>query len=234
MSAIFYAPEMTANPVLPSDESHHCVKVLRLSAGAEIEIVDGKGNWAKAEIVTPDPRGCVFRFISKPEQLDPPAKVTLLIAPPKNISRFEWMLEKVTEVGVHCIQPILATRSERNRLKPERLNRILVGAMKQSQKAHLPILEPLEDFEQAVERYCQMDAQLFLAHLTEEAKPLAKICKGRKPVVILIGPEGDFTEEEVKFAESNGFQTITLGPYRLRTETAGLVACHTVQLINQD
>lgn len=235
MASIFYAPELHVNPVLSEEESRHCVKVLRKTMGDMIRVVDGKGTLAEAEIIAPDPRACRFRILKLHPNFDRrEVKMTLAIAPPKNISRFEWLVEKITEIGVDTIQPIRTGHRERDRLKTGRLVKIMVSAMKQSQKATVPTLHEMVELENYIKSVTLSGVQLFIAHLSQSSVPLQKVCEPGKPVVVLVGPEGDFTYEEVKFAESMGFRAISLGPYRLRTETAGLVACHTVQLINQD
>lgn len=234
MAAIFYAPDMYVNPVLSEEESRHCVKVLRHTMGDIIKVVDGKGTLAEAEIILPDPKSCRFRILKLHSDFDKrPVNLTLAIAPPKNASRFEWMLEKITEIGVDTIQPVWTGYGERDRLKTGRLLKIMISAMKQSQKATVPLLHEMVNLEDYIKSMSKSNSQLFIAYLSMTSAPLQKVCEPGKPVVVLVGPEGDFTDEEVKFAESMGFRAISLGPYRLRTETAGLVACHTVQLLNQ-
>jgi 16S rRNA (uracil1498-N3)-methyltransferase len=158
--------------------------------------------------------------------------LTIGVAPTKNIDRFEWFLEKSTEIGIDRVIPLLCRYSERKEIKPERLEKVMVSAMKQSIKAYLPVLSPLQTFKEAIKS--QFSGQKFIAHCYEGEKQLLRdaVVRG-KDVLILIGPEGDFSNEEVELAINEGFVPISLGNSRLRTETAALVACHTVNLINE-
>jgi 16S rRNA (uracil1498-N3)-methyltransferase len=160
----------------------------------------------------------------------------LVVAPTKNIERFEWLVEKATEIGVDSITPLVCRFSERKILKPERLEKIIVSAAKQSLKFHFPQLQPLTKFEDFIKSFENnaTAAQKFIAHCYEGEKPLLKnLCQPHIDIVILIGPEGDFSREEVEMAEKHGFMAISLGSSRLRTETAGVVACDTVSFVNQ-
>lgn len=230
---IFYAPDILNTNTLPEDESSHCIRVLRKKANDEIFITDGKGHFFDALIVEPHPKHCtvgIERVIETPK----PWRNILQIAfaPTKNIDRVEWFAEKSTEIGIDCISPLLCRYSERKEIKSARIEKILVSAMKQSQKAYLPQLDEMQPFSGFVKQ--AFAGQKFIAHCYPGEKQLLKnVYKPGENVLILIGPEGDFSEQEVEEAINNGFVPISLGESRLRTETAALVACDTIQLINQ-
>ncbi len=230
---IFYAPNIDIDNRLSEEESQHAVKVLRLVEGDQIELVDGQGGYYMAEIVFPHPKHCEVRILSKEENYHPqPVHIHIAIAPTKNMDRLEWFAEKVTEIGVGEITPLLCDHSERKVVKRDRLEKILVSAMKQSKKAFLPTLNEMTSFKDFLKNHKESDC--YIAHCYEQDKRV--LCKEYQPgrdVVVLIGPEGDFSEEEVSKALNAGYVPISLGESRLRTETAGVVACHTVQLINQ-
>ena len=222
-------------------ESKHCVRVLRLKKGATIALVDGKGRLCMAEITVANPKRCVVAIkATQSEYKKRDYYLHIAIAPTKNIARLEWFLEKATEIGVDAITPILCHRSERRTIKPERLNKILIAAMKQSLKAYLPRLNPMQklvNFVQATSSngyHEENKAQRFIAFCKEEhTDNLKSRYKKGKDVIILIGPEGDFTQEEINKALENDFQPVRLGESRLRTETAGIVACHTIEILNE-
>lgn len=230
--ALFYVPNLAAGNVLPEDESQHAVKVLRLQIGDEISVVDGVGGFYKAQITNPHPKHCGFGIIySQLEFGKRDYKLHIAIAPTKNIDRLEWFIEKATEIGVDEITPIVCRFSERKIVKEERLEKIIVSAAKQSLKAYFPKLNPLCTFDQLMKNH--KASQKFIAHCYEDDKRLfqTEITK-KSDVLILIGPEGDFSIEEVQKAISLGFVPVSLGNSRLRTETAGVVACHTVAIMN--
>ncbi|NDV46717.1 16S rRNA (uracil(1498)-N(3))-methyltransferase [Paludibacter sp. 221] len=231
---IFYAPDISINPVLPEEESVHAVKVLRLQAGSEINITDGRGGFFRAYVVQPHPKHCLVEIVEVlPEIGKRNYKLHLAVAPTKNIERFEWFVEKATEIGVDAITPVITRYSERKVIKPERIQKIIVSASKQSQKSNFPVLNPLAKFEEFVRD--SVASQSFIAHCYDDEKKLLlrDACKKTTDSLILIGPEGDFSKEEVEMALSKGFLPVSLGDSRLRTETAGVMACATVQVINQ-
>ncbi len=233
MEPVFYIPDITGNTVaLDPSESRHAVKVLRLSEGNRIRVVDGKGGFYAAEITAANPKKC--RLSVRPagkEGVDKDYRIKIAIAPTKNISRFEWFLEKSTELGIDEITPVLTAHSERKTINPHRLEKILIAAMKQSQKALLPQLNELISFEQFITQ--NFTGEKFIAHCNREnLLHLKNAVKKKSDVMVLIGPEGGFHPEEIEQAASNGWTEITLGPSRLRTETAGVAACHIVNLIN--
>ncbi len=230
---LFYCPTISTATVLSEEESQHAVKVLRLSVADEIEIVDGVGGYYKASITNPHPKHCQFEVKETLKEFGKrDYKLHIAIAPTKNIERLEWFIEKATEIGIDEITPIICRFSERKIIKEERLEKIIVSAAKQSIKAYFPTLNPLCSFDEFLKKY--QSSQKFIAHCYNDEKVLLKnaIEKG-SDVIILIGPEGDFSKEEVEKAISTGFSPISLGESRLRTETAGLAACHTVAIMNQ-
>ena len=219
---------------LEAEEARHCAQVLRKQIGDSIQVIDGKGNWYEAVLEECSKKKCLARITSEKEENLRDFKIHIAIAPTKNISRFEWFLEKATELGIDEITPLLCQRSERKVVRLDRLNKILVAAMKQSLKASLPQLNELTKFKDFVKNTETGNNQNFIAHCEESVKvPLTENYKAGKNVCILIGPEGDFSAEEINLALENGFKAVSLGESRLRTETAGLVACHTIHLMNE-
>ncbi|KJF43826.1 16S rRNA (uracil(1498)-N(3))-methyltransferase [Draconibacterium sediminis] len=230
---LFYVPTISgAEVILDETESKHAVRVLRLKEGDEIELVDGKGGFYKARIQNANPKKCQLSIIeSQTEFGKKDFHLHIAIAPTKNIDRTEWFLEKCTEIGIDEVTPLLSEHSERKVIKPERLEKILVSAMKQSVKAYLPKLNELTKLSDLLTQ--ATETKKFIAHCNEGEKPhLKNVVKPGEEVLILIGPEGDFSPEEVELALENGFEAISLGNARLRTETAGVVACHIVNLAN--
>jgi len=231
--ALFYVPSLSVGHVLPEEESQHAVKVLRLQVGDAISLVDGSGGFYDAVISNPHPKHCEFEIkktILEFGKRD--YKIHIAIAPTKNIERLEWFIEKATEIGIDQITPIICRFSERKIVKAERLEKIIVSAAKQSLKAYFPILNPLCTFDELISKH--KASQKFIAHCYEEDKKLLQNeIQKSSDVLILIGPEGDFSKEEVQSAILHDFIPISLGESRLRTETAGVVACHTVAILNQ-
>jgi 16S rRNA (uracil1498-N3)-methyltransferase len=231
---LFYVPEIKGNEIiLDETESKHAIRVLRLNAGDKVQVVDGKGSFYLAEITQPHPKKCRLAILETKKEFEKRQfKLHIAIAPTKNNDRFEWFLEKATEIGIGEITPLLCEHSERKTIKPDRMEKILVSAMKQSVKAYLPKLNPLVSFNDFIK--LNVVSHKFIAHCNNGEKPhLKNEIKKEENVLILIGPEGDFSPEEVEQARRNGFREISLGPSRLRTETAGVVACHIVNLVNE-
>jgi len=229
---IFFAPEIITNPELPFEEAQHCIKVLRKKEGDEILVTDGKGHFYDARIIQANPKHCIVDIINT---IDAPKNwnfnLQVAFAPTKNIDRIEWFAEKATEIGIDRFSPILCEHSERKEIKPQRIEKILVSAMKQSQKAILPQLDDMQTFRKFIEQ--EFDGQKFIAHCyPENKKELKEVYKKGENALILIGPEGDFSEKELELALANGFIPVSLGESRLRTETAALVACHTIHVLN--
>jgi len=230
---LFYAPELKNNThQLSEEESRHCIKVLRLKKGDYIHLTDGRGVLYRAGIVDEDPRGCRLEIVDHQEEYGKrPFYLHLAIAPTKNIKRFEWFLEKATEIGVDEVTPILCFHSERKYIKTHRMKRILIAAMKQSLKAYLPVLNEMTPFADFIKKTSH--ANRYIAYLDQEqSQPLNKIYPAGEHALILVGPEGDFSEQEVDQAKKEGFQPVKLGESRLRTETAGIAACHSINLLN--
>lgn len=231
---IFFAPDIITNSELPSEEAQHCVKVLRKKEGDAIFITDGKGRFYDAEIVQAHPKHCIVNILNTIQ----PQKgwnfdLQIAFAPTKNIDRIEWFAEKATEIGIDHLSPLLCQHSERKEIKAQRIEKILISAMKQSQKALLPHLDEMQSFSNFIKQ--DFVGRKFIAHCypTQSVKPLIKdIYRKGESALILIGPEGDFSEKEVEDALKNGFEAISLGESRLRTETAALVACHTIHVLN--
>lgn len=230
---LFYTPDISSNLELPEDEARHCIRVLRLGEGAEVDLTDGKGNFYKAVIEQANPKHCLVSITETRQQPSLwPFYLHIAVAPTKNMDRLEWFAEKVTEIGINAITCLNCRYSERRELKKERIEKILVSAMKQSLKATLPKLTGMTDFKTFIKQ--PFDGKKYIAHCEEGEKPLLKqIGQPGENVLILIGPEGDFSTEEIDLAKEAGFIAISLGESRLRTETAALVACQTIHFINQ-
>ena len=225
----FFAPDIETTMLLPEDEGQHCVRVLRLTAGDEIEVVDGKGNLFTCKIVEAGNHRCYVDIINKVST--PPhwgCNITIAIAPTKNMDRLEWMVEKAVELGVDRIIPILCRYSERKVLKVERLRKIAVSAMKQSLKTTLPVIDELTPIRQIIES--GFDGQRFIAYCDKETerRNFLKEYNAGGNVLVMVGPEGDFSKEEVALSIQNDFMPVTFGESRLRTETAGVFACAAV------
>jgi len=213
-------------------ESKHIVRVLRKNEGDILNITNGNGFLFSAKISIANDKRCIVNIIDSVKKTKPwHYNLHIAIAPTKNNDRFEWFLEKATEVGIDEITPIICDRSERKFLKLERMQKIIESAAKQSLKYHFPKLnEPLkfEDFIKA-----HSSGKLFIAHCEElEKESLQSQCKTEGKITILIGPEGDFTPNEINKATAKDYLAITLGESRLRTETAGIIATHTISLVN--
>lgn len=231
---LFYAPDIRDDYyVLDTEDSRHCVKVLRLKEGDKITLTDGHGYFYYAEIEEPDIRAAKVK-IRRKEFIEKcwPGRLHIAMAPTKNMNRTEWALEKLTELGVDIFTPLLCEHSERKVIKPARMERIVTAAVKQSLKPWFPQLEGIDQFRQFVER--DFKGEKYIAYIDEKYDQLMKeLYAPGSDAVILIGPEGDFSSEEVKLALEKGFKPVSLGSSRLRTETAAVAACHTIHLLNQ-
>lgn len=221
--------------VLTEEEARHCSQVLRKQAGDVITVVDGSGTFYTGELLEIRKKQVLAKIIkSWPDPNILPYHLHIAIAPTKNISRLEWFLEKATEIGIHTITPILCAHSERKVVRLDRLEKILVAAMKQSLKAQLPQLKPLIKLKDFLTQDWSDDQQKYIAYCGAGDKVLLKHnYQPRQNVCILIGPEGDFSPEEFTLAQENGFSGLSLGQQRLRTETAGIVACHSIYFLNE-
>jgi len=233
---LFYTPDIDAASstyYLNEEESKHCIKVLRLQTGEQVQLIDGKGNFYTAAIADAHPKKTQLQIISVEQDFNKRNHyLHIAVAPTKNIERLEWFLEKATEIGIDEISLIICQRSERKEAKVDRLNKIITSAIKQSIKAWHPVLNEVVALNKLLP--APFDGQKFIAHcepgakvsLKEQIRPLGKY-------LILIGPEGDFTPKEIEEALKNGFKAITLGKSRLRTETAALEACFEVNFLNR-
>lgn len=228
---LFYQPDISTG-FLPPEESHHAVKVLRLTSGTVITLADGIGNHCQAVLTDISPNRAAFQITGTTHTPQRNFSIHLAIAPTKNIDRIEWLLEKCTEIGVESVTPLLCKASERKVVNPDRLEKVIVSALKQSLQAYKPVLHPLTDFSEFV-RQPMLPPQRFIAHMDTSAQSLTKVALPRMDYVVLIGPEGDFTREEVVLAKENQFKSVGLGPSRLRTETAGLMAVVALNLLQE-
>lgn len=231
---LFYIPELNNEDLvyLDKEESAHTIKVLRKKAGDRIHITNGKGDLFIGEIAEPDFHKTGIRIIGKTDsKASRPYKLHIAIAPTKNIDRFEWFLEKATEIGIDEISPIITKRSERTVIKPERLEKLIISALKQSNQTILPVLNPLKKFEEIIKN-SDNNFRNFIAHCEDDPKKnqLKEQLNNHNKFLILIGPEGDFTKEEIDLAHDNHFLSVSLGDTRLRTETAGIVACNIISV----
>ncbi|HEY9257543.1 16S rRNA (uracil(1498)-N(3))-methyltransferase [Chitinophaga sp.] len=223
---VFYAPEIQPDAVaytMNEDTSKYCIQVLRHEKGDQVLLADGRGHKFTAAITDDNRKKCVLQVWSC-ETVPPPARALRIgISFTKNASRIEWFLEKATEIGIQTIIPLVSQRTEKEKIKAERLQNILVSAMLQSQQFYLPELQEPQAFDKLVKN--NKDPQRMIAHcLPEQKQELQHTMQRGKDTLILIGPEGDFTPDEIKLALEQGFVPVSLGNTRLRTETAGMVA----------
>ena len=245
---LFYSHEINAETVLhllPEEEGMHAIRVLRMKKGDKIFLTDGRGMFYTGEIESDNPKKCSVKIIRAIEdKAKRNFRLAIAIAPTKNIDRFEWFLEKAAEIGCDEIIPIHCRHSERDVIKTERLNKVLIAAMKQCLKSELPKLHELTAFKNFVKDGNFGKVQKLIGHIPEldesefppqnlQGKSLQSACKKGENVLIAIGAEGGFSEEEVSLAEKNGFILISLGNSRLRVETAGVAACSIINALNQ-
>ena len=233
---LFYNPEISDNDsqvVFQKDESKHIVKVLRKTEGDILNITNGNGLLFKAEIIQADMKHCVAKVVEVEKEPPPPYFLHMIVAPTKMNDRYEWFLEKAMEIGIHEITPVICEHSERKVVKLNRFERVLQSAMKQSLHSRMPKLNEPVNFSDIAK--IEISGLKFIAHCEDglEKAYLQHELKPKTSVTILIGPEGDFSKEEISQALEAGWQPVSLGESRLRTETAAIVACHTVALVNQ-
>lgn len=229
----FYAPEIASTLMLPESDSQHCIRVLRMREGDEIEVIDGKGHSYRCRIIAAHQKRTAVEIVeSRDEPLCWPQRITVGVAPTKHLDRMEWMVEKLTEIGVNEIVPLRCDRSERKEIKTERLEKIAVSAMKQSLKATLPVVREMTPIDGFL-RSCDAE-QRFIAYCDPSIPrfDLSSLYRPLTDAAIIIGPEGDFSPEEIRLALDCGWQPATLGDNRLRTETAAIVACDTFHIID--
>ena len=233
----FYVPDAANQMELPPEEATHATRVLRLKTGDEIFLMDGFGSYFRAQITVSSSHHCCYEILEQqPQQPQWEGHLHLAIAPTKMIERIEWLVEKATEVGIDEISFLNCAFSERKIVKLPRLDKIAVSAVKQSHKAWKPVLNDMETFKTFISKPRQ--GRKYIAHCYEEVPRVNlfdELCKPteEKDVTVLIGPEGDFSIDEVKQAVANGYQSVDLGKSRLRTETAGLSAVMMMQLAKQ-
>ncbi|TNJ46629.1 16S rRNA (uracil(1498)-N(3))-methyltransferase [Tamlana fucoidanivorans] len=232
---LFYNPEITQDTsqfTFPKEESKHIIKVLRKKTGDTVNITNGDGWLFTAEIVVPNINKCTAKIIECTLQPNHHYHLHLAVAPTKLNDRYEWFLEKATEIGVDSITPIICDHSERKVVKLDRFHRIIQSAMKQSLNCYLPKLNEAITVKSFISKHTS--EYQFIAHCEDTNKTsLKEALKPNTNVTILIGPEGDFSSEEIDLAIQNNFIPVSLGHTRLRTETAAIVACHTVALSNE-
>ena len=230
--SLFYQPEVSGGAhFLDEEESRHCIKVLRHKAGDIIKVQDGSGNIFSVQITSAHPKKCEFEVLDAEFQPLPPHHIHIAIAPTKNLDRIEWFVEKVVEIGVQEISFISCKNSERKVLKLDRLERKALSAMKQSQHLYLPKLNELKPFNDFIAKVSEANKYIAYVDFNNSVK-LSRSAEAGNDYCVLIGPEGDFSSEELEMALKNGFKKVSLGNSRLRTETAGMVACHTLNMIN--
>lgn len=235
---LFYTPEIEAHHVsflLSEEESKHAVRVLRLQVGDIIHLIDGRGGLYKTEIIEPHPKRTSLKVLSL---LSEYGKINyslhLAVAPTKNIDRLEWFLEKATEIGIHEYTPIICARSERKEVKVERLEKVAIAAAKQSLKAYVPKINPALSFAKFIASCTAEDCYKGIAHCVDATKNyINSSFEKNTKYLILIGPEGDFSDTEIEQATAAGFIPLSLGDARLRTETAALAAVLEVSLLNR-
>lgn len=233
---LFYNPnitETTENFSFDKEESKHIIKVLRKRDTDILFVTNGLGFLFKTEITLASDSKCTVQIISFEKAAPSKFHLHLAVAPTKMNDRYEWFLEKATEIGIHEITPIICDRSERKVVNTERFDKILLTAMKQSNVLFLPKLNEAMTFKEFIKR--ENEGLQLIAHCEEtDKKSLKSVLKPNENVTLLIGPEGDFSEKEIALALENNFIPVSLGNTRLRTETAAIVACHSVVFVNED
>mgnify|MGYP003531343988 CR=1 FL=1 len=231
---VFYLPTAQLGTIsFPEEESKHMVKVLRMKEGDRFCVTDGNGSLYDAELVDAHPKRTAAELSNQRQGYDiRDFKVSIAIAPTKLNERTEWFLEKATEIGIDEVKLFASYHSERRTANVERFKKIIVAAMKQSVKSKMPVIEDIVAFDKLVRQ--NYDGQKFIAWIDDDVtEQLCDLYRKGENALVLIGPEGDFSKEEVELAKEYGFVPVSLGEARLRTETAAVVACHTIQLINQ-
>lgn len=229
---LFYSPDIRQSLLLPEKESLHCVKVLRMREGDKLTVTDGKGFFYECVLLQANPKQCIVSIQNSIENTKGwNFNLNIAFAPTKQMERNEWFVEKAIEIGIDRFIPLLCHYSERKEIKNERLEKIAISAMKQSQQAYLPKIEELIRFEKVISQ--PFYGKKYIAHCYDLPKePLAQHYRKGEDALILIGPEGDFSPEEVEKAIDAGYVPVTLGNSRLRTETASFVAIQTIHVLN--
>lgn len=235
---LFYTPDIEPHHaafLLNEEESKHAVRVLRLQVGDTLHLVDGKGGLYETEILDAHPKRTSLKILKVQTEFGMlPYRLHMVVAPTKNMDRLEWFLEKATEVGLHEFTPIICEHSERKEVKVERLEKVAISAMKQSLKAYMPRVNPAISFHKFIQQATETRTNKGLAHCVDaEKKYIATAFEPKGDYLLLIGPEGDFSEKEISQALDAGFIPISLGDARLRTETAALASTIEVSLLNR-
>ncbi|MBX7124400.1 MAG: 16S rRNA (uracil(1498)-N(3))-methyltransferase [Cyclobacteriaceae bacterium] len=229
--ALFFQPNLAAGDhQLSEDDTHHALRVLRLTAGDTVDVTDGRGQLYQVRLSTVKNSRYAFEITGAAPGPRRTARLTVAVAPTKQADRMEWFLEKAVEIGIDQVVWMHCRHSERTSIKPDRMEKIAITAMKQAGHGYLPVLTPMTPFDQVVKGFAS--AQNFIC--TVPAAPndlLLRMARPAADTCVLIGPEGDFSADEVAMAVTAGFQKASLGPHRLRTETAALAACHILNLV---
>jgi len=232
---IFYAPDITSKYYsLDEKESKHLIRVLRMAKGADVKLIDGKGNLYEGFISEPDQNECIIEITREIKNFEKRNyKLHIAISPLKNPERFEWFVEKSVEIGIDEITPLICKNTEKPGIKNERVNNLIISAMKQSLKAKRTVLNEITSFKDFINK--NLEGTKMIAHCDNSTgrRKISDVYSKNSDSIILIGPEGDFSREEVDSAVKRGFMPVHLGTSRLRTETAGLAACHSIYFINQ-
>lgn len=230
---LFYCTDLNDELIaLPEEEAHHATSVLRLSPGGRIGLLDGRGMHAEAEIIEVTKRACSARIVSRAvHPAERQARIHMAVAPTKQMDRFEWFVEKAVEIGVDRITPVNTERTERGKLRMDRLERVAIAAMKQSQRAWLPRIDELSSLKTLLDE--ALPPQRYFGWCEADPPSLMHRYAPTSDALMLIGPEGDFSREEALLLKGCGFNAVSLGKARLRTETAALTACTWMSLLQQ-
>jgi len=232
---IFYAPGISGNSwVLDEKESKHCIRVLRMKEGTPVKVIDGKGNLYEGVISRADQKKCEITIDNVIRQFEKRNyRLHIAISPLKNPERFEWFVEKSVEIGIDEITPLICKNTEKQRIKPERINNIIISAMKQSLKAGITILNEATPFKDFINKDIEGIKLISHCNSAGERTKIDNVYSKGDNAVILIGPEGDFNDNEITAAIKKDFKPVHLGKSRLRTETAGIAACYSIYFLNQ-
>jgi 16S rRNA (uracil1498-N3)-methyltransferase len=232
---IFYAPDISGESyTLDEKESYHIIRVLRMVKDQEVRLIDGKGNLYNGIIAIPDQRKCLIHIKNVINNYDRrPYRLHIAISLLKNTERFEWFIEKCVEIGIDEITPLICKNTEKTGIKSERINNLIVSAMKQSLKATKTILNEPTSFKEFINGHTENIRMIAHCEKDPVRKSIGEVYKKNEDAIILIGPEGDFRNEEIELAVEKGYQPVHLGSSRLRTETAGIAACHSIYFMNQ-
>jgi 16S rRNA (uracil1498-N3)-methyltransferase len=232
---VFYAHDIKGDTyTLDERESKHTIRVLRMKKGSPVTLIDGRGNLFEGIIADPDPAGCIINIVSVIRAFEKRNyRLHIAISPLKNPERFEWFVEKAVEIGIDEITPVICKNTEKPGIKTERIRNLIISAMKQSLKAQETYVNQVKNFGEFINE--NHTGKLMIAHCHNDLKrsKISEVYSRGEDAVIMIGPEGDFSGEEIENAMSNKFTQIHLGNSRLRTETAGIAACHSIYFINQ-